>query len=58
MSNEGQMPPVISLAEFEACDLNEPIANINQVSMTAISIAYGNASADARAPRAADRVGH
>jgi hypothetical protein len=50
MSSEGDEPPVITLAELEACALNEPIAGLNQASMTAVSIAYGNASAAAKSP--------
>jgi hypothetical protein len=53
MSREGEEPPVITLAEFEACALNEPIAAVNQVSMSAISIAYGHASVAASAIRIA-----
>jgi hypothetical protein len=29
MTSEGEEPPVISLADFEGCALNEPIAAVN-----------------------------
>lgn len=50
MANKGTQTPVVELAAFEACDLNAPITGIDQVSMPAISMAYGQASAAAASP--------
>lgn len=41
---------LIPMASFEACTLDEPIAALNQVDMTAVSIAYQQASAAAQSP--------
>jgi hypothetical protein len=50
MRNEGTETPVVDLAAFEGCDVNAPIAAIDQVGMPTISIAYGQASAVAKSP--------
>src|ERR1700722_7497708 len=50
MAETGKQPPVVELAAFEACDLNAPIAGVDQVGMPAISTAYGQASAAAASP--------
>lgn len=42
--------PVVGLANFEACAFNEPIATLDQVSNSAISVAYHHASVVARSP--------
>jgi hypothetical protein len=47
---EGKQAPVIELAAFEACEIDAPIAAIDQVGMSTISIAYGRASAAAASP--------
>src|ERR1700681_537110 len=50
MAETGTQTPVVELAAFEACDLNAPIAGVDQVGMPAISTAYGQASAAAASP--------
>ena len=50
MGNEGTETPVVELAAFEACEIDAPTAAVDQVSMPAISIAYGHASAAAASP--------
>src|ERR1700738_2480254 len=50
MAETGTQTPVVELAAFEACDLNAPIAGVDQVGMPAISTAYGQASAAAGSP--------
>jgi hypothetical protein len=40
MSNEKEGPSMIPLADFDACVLDAPIAALNKVDMTAISLAY------------------
>ena len=50
MLEEGKQAPVIELAAFEACEIDAPIAAIDQVGMPTISIAYGRASAAAASP--------
>src|SRR5579872_255607 len=47
---EGTQTPFVELAAFEACDVNAPIAGVDQVSMPGISMAYGQASAAAVSP--------
>src|SRR5438874_2656427 len=47
MAEEGSPSPVVELVAFDACDLNAPIAGVDQVSMPAISMAYRQASAAA-----------
>ncbi|MGE3993818.1 DUF7380 domain-containing protein, partial [Pseudorhodoplanes sp.] len=50
MSDEGQTPPVVTLAQFEACDLEGPIASINQVGMPALWLAFESAAATTQSP--------
>jgi hypothetical protein len=50
MAEEGTQMPVVELTAFEACDLNAPIAGVDRMSMPAISMAYGQASAAAASP--------
>lgn len=50
MAEEGTQTPVVELAAFEACDLNAPITGVDEVSMPAISMANGQASAAAASP--------
>src|SRR6516165_10801290 len=50
MSSETQEPRVISLAEFDACALEGPLAALNQVDMISISSAYQQAAATAPSP--------
>jgi hypothetical protein len=40
MAETGTQTPVVELAAFEACDLNAPIAGVDQVGMPAISTAF------------------
>jgi hypothetical protein len=42
--------PLIPLASFDACTLDAPIAAVNQVDMTTVSLAYQQASAAAQSP--------
>jgi hypothetical protein len=50
MAEEGTQALVVELAAFEACDLNAPIAAVDQVSMPAIAMAYAQAAAAAASP--------
>ncbi|WP_316192530.1 MULTISPECIES: hypothetical protein [unclassified Bradyrhizobium] len=50
MAEERTQTPFVELAAFEACDVNAPIAGVDQVSMPGISMAYGQASAAAASP--------
>src|ERR1700722_5737961 len=50
MAATGTQTPVVELAAFEACDLNAPTTGVDQGSMPAISMAYGQASAAAASP--------
>jgi hypothetical protein len=52
IQNEG--PSVVSAADFARCDLEAPIASLDQIDMTAISSAYHNAAMGAATP--CDRV--
>src|ERR1700681_216650 len=50
VNGEERPSPVVTLEDFAACDPEEPIAMLDQVSMSAISTAYAFASAPAPAP--------
>jgi len=50
VNGEERPRPVVTLEDFAACDPEEPIAQLNQVSMSAISTAYAFASAAAPSP--------
>jgi hypothetical protein len=50
MSNEKEGPSMIPLADFDACVLDAPIAALNKVDMTAISLAYLQAAATTPSP--------
>jgi hypothetical protein len=50
MSNEDEGRRVVTLAEFQGCSLEQPIANVKQISSFAISMAFGQASATAQPP--------
>lgn len=50
MSDEGPTPPVVTLAQFEACDLEGPIGSINQVGMPALWLAFESAAATTPSP--------
>jgi hypothetical protein len=47
---EDPQTPVVGLSAFEECDIEAPIAAIDQVGMPTISIAYGQASSAAASP--------
>ena len=50
MSSEKEGPPILPLADFNACVLDAPIAALNQVDMTSVSLAYQQASATTPSP--------
>jgi hypothetical protein len=50
VSSEKEGPPILSLADFDACVLDAPIAALNQVEMTRVSLAYQQASATTPSP--------
>lgn len=50
MNSQGEGMPVVELADFEVCQLEEPVAALNQVNMLPISLAYLRASAAAQSP--------
>lgn len=50
MAEERTQTSVVELAAFEACNVNAPIAGVDQVSMPAISMAYGQAATVAASP--------
>jgi len=49
-NEEKEGPPVIPLADFDACMLDAPIAALNQIDMTSVSRAYHQASAMTPSP--------
>ena len=50
MSSEKEGPPMLPLADFDACVLDAPIAALNKVDMTSVSLAYHQASATTPSP--------
>lgn len=50
MSDGESTPPLVTLAQFEACDLEAPIASINQVGMPALWLAFESAAATTQSP--------
>jgi len=50
VSIENEGPPVVPLADFDACVMNAPIATLNQIDMPSVSLAYQQASATTSSP--------
>src|ERR1700730_11404807 len=50
MSSEKEKPSVIPLADVDACVPDAPIATLNQVDMTSVSLAYHQVSAMTPSP--------
>jgi len=50
MTSEKEGPPMLSLADFDVCLLEAPIAALDQVDMTSVSVAYHQASATTSSP--------
>src|ERR1700694_640154 len=50
ISTEKEGPPLVPLADFEACPLEAPITGLKQVDMASISLAYQQASATTPPP--------
>jgi hypothetical protein len=44
-SSENAGPPLLSVADFEVCVVDAPIAALNQIDMNSISLAYQQAAA-------------
>ena len=45
MSSEKEGPPMLSLADFDVCPLDAPIAALDNIDMTSLSLAYHQVSA-------------
>ena len=49
-SGENAGPPLLLVADFDACVLDAPIAALNQIDMNSISLAYQQAAAITPSP--------
>lgn len=50
MSTEAEVRHIVTLADFQGCSLEDPIAHVDSVSLSAMSMAFGQASAAATPP--------